>query len=441
MKKTLLALGLSIGLIVGLSAFASADSYDDYYDDYYDDDYDDYYDVSDYASELISLVGSLSCGGNRALAMGGVYTATSQGIDALSGNPAGLSLLNKAQLSVGGQLTLWGKDDLEEDYYKKVINVDDYSSKLGMTPELLNIGAAFPVNISKVSPKYKLAGAVGYRSFYDINSKISMEASVNSEEVEETTKRRGLVNMLSFGLGTTILEKYSIGAALNIPLLKGFKAESESEIKDKSTDVKTEEEEEEFDISGGTCLQLGGIVQATPELSVGASYIMGHKIKFEKGKYTTKHDGKVVSEGELSNKKIDIPSHYNIGVSYKASPDLLVSAELQNRPWEDYEIDGNNLSCLESGRAYRFGLEYGSDILLRAGFVWERLPVIDADKDPVNIKTITGGLGYNSNDMAFDVAGVYAFTTYEEIKSYDYDIKQLIASASFKYFFDFDLGQ
>ena len=388
-------------------------------------------------------IGAPQTGGTRAFSMGGVYTATNRGIDALSGNPGGLALLENAQFLVGGRVLLMGKADLEEDYYKDYYDLKDYSSKFGINPKLLNVGIAFPITLSGFS--HKLVGAVGYRSFYDLSENEIREFEDQSDnKYEETENERGLINVLSFGVGTTISEKYSFGLSFNLPLIKGYKYESEQEIKYTGGTTKYEEEAE-YDVSGGSFIQLGGIVQVTPELSIGASYTMSHKFELEDGKYTDKEDGDVVDEGDLYDIKYESPAMYSIGFSYRVAPDFLISAELQNRPWEDVEVNGKELSNLESGSSYRFGIEYGSDVLLRAGLIMERAPIIDLDKDGVNFKGVTGGIGYKSNNIMLDVGGLYVFTSFDGAKvgtkTYDINFNQLMVFATLIYSFEFSIDK
>jgi len=381
-------------------------------------------------------------GGTRAFSMGGVYTATNQGIDALSGNPGGLALLDSAQFLVGGRVLLMGKGGLD-DYYKDRYDFKDFSHKYGINPKLMNVGIAFPITLSGFS--HKLVGAVGYRSFYDLSEKVIIEFEDQSgTKSEETEKTRGLINVLSFGVGTTISEKYSFGLSFNLPLIKGYKFESEGERKSTGGTSK-DEEEREYDVSGGSFIQLGGIVQVTPDLSIGASYTMSHKFELEDGKYTYKEDGDVTSEGALPDNKYEIPAMYSIGFSYRVAPDFLISAELQNRPFDDVEVNGNELNYLESGSSYRFGIEYGSDVLLRAGLIMERLPMIDVDKDWVNFKGVSGGIGHKSNNIMLDVGGAYIFGSFEgakfKTKTYDCNFNQLMVYATLIYSFEFSIDK
>ncbi len=391
-----------------------------------------------YGQELVAP----TFGSVRAFSMGGAYTASNSGFNALLGNPGGLALLNNAQFVGGGRFILMGTADLEEEYYEEVDGLTDFSSKFGVHPKLGHAGFAFPIAMSGFADK--LVGAVGYRNVYDVSEKYIYEGEDEfgyEGKVTETTS--GFLNTLSIGLGALISETVALGASVNIPVVKGYNYLEETEVTSSGITT-TEEYERERDLSGGMFIQLGGIVQVTPELALGGSYTLAHEFEFEDGTYTLKENGTLISEGDIGDDKIEIPGMFSLGLSYRASETLLLSAEVQNRPWEDVEIDGNDLDYLESGSSYRIGFEYGDSFLLRGGFISERAPMTDVDGDPVNFTAVTGGFGFSSDAMRFDVGGMYAFTKFEVSRNlganYDYIFNQLIAFASLTYFFDFGLG-
>ena len=380
-------------------------------------------------------------GGTRALSMGGTYTAHNSGFNALLGNPAGISLANSAQFTIGGRAIIMGTSDVEEDYYKDAYNATSYESKYGIHPKLLHGGMSFPINLPGFTEK--IAGAVGYRAVYDIGEKYITEGKDQYGKAEDTEVTNGLINTLSFGVSTTIAERYSLGFSYNMPIVKGMKYTSE--YKESYTGGSDKYDyESNYDVTGGSFLQLGGIFAITPELYVGASLMTAHEFDLEDGDYEEKLNGQVTSEGDLMDHTLEVPSLFSFGISYRAAPEFLLSAEIQNRPWEDYQADGDELDYLEKGTAYRFGFEYGSSMFLRGGFVMETLAMLDNDDEPVNIKVITGGIGYASDTMILDIGAAFAFTSFEDReylnKRYDYVMNQLMVIASLSFLLDFGLG-
>ncbi len=383
------------------------------------------------------ILNSPSGGGTRAFSMGGVYTATNVGIAALYGNPGGLALYDNAQFLLDVKTIFLGSAGLEKDYFTNVYNYTDYEQKFKIYPKLMNFGLSVPITLANYS--HKLVGAVGYRSFYDSSVKEYEKRQTDNGSGEMTTTTRGILNTLTFGVGTLISDKYSLGFSINIPVLTGY--EYEEDAKEAGA---TYSSKDEWDISGGTILQFGGIIKVNEKLSVGASYTTSHKIKTEDGKWEENDNGDK-SNGTYSDEdKYSVPGLYSLGIAYKMSPEMLVSAEIQNRPWEDYEIDGRELSSLENGRSYRLGLEYGKDFLVRAGLMLERLPVMDTDRDPVNMKAVTAGISYKANNFIVDFGAAYWFASFDAAKYsdrvYEYNGKQLLLMARVTKSLDWKIG-
>ena len=380
-------------------------------------------------------------GGSRAYSMGGVYTATNYGAEALLGNPGGLGLLSQAQVIVGGRMTVLGTSSMEEDYYKDIQNYKNYEYKYGINPKFLNAGVAFPINLANF--KNKLVGAVGYRTFYDFASKVNIEGTDSFDaKFEETDKIKGLINVLSFGFGTSFSDNLSFGVSYNIPMLSGYKFESEATVKSAYATNKYEKESE-YDVAGTHFMQLGCIAQLTNNLSLGIAYLTSHKYKLEEGKTTEKTDGQITYESDLADERWEFPSRYSIGIAYRMGSDLLLAAEYQNRPWEDVEIDGDELYYLESGGSYRIGFEYGSGLLIRGGFLSERIPDFDVDEDPVNVNSLTGGVGYKTGNIVIDLGAAYTFKAFDYVmassKYYEYQYRHLVVFANVLYAMNFSL--
>ncbi len=388
-------------------------------------------------------------GGTRAVAMGGAYSAVNAGIDALYGNPAGLVKLDQAQFLGGGRLRFTGSSKYEDSYYEDENFVTDYSRKFKLNPKILNLGVAFPVNISGF--QNKVVGAVGYKSVYDYSNKISTEYKTDNGSFESTSTTKGLLNYLSFGLGAEFGEKVSLGFSFNLPVMKGLQENYESKSKGE-TDTYNYESEAEYEVSGGNFLQLGGIVQITPALGIGASYMTSHSFKVGKTKWKVNDNGEKSNGKSKQEDKIEFPGLYSIGLSYKVSPELLLTADIQNRPWESMEVNGDEIEDVENGSVYRLGFEYGTHLLLRGGFALERLPLVDDDLDPVNAKWITAGIGTELSNLLLDISAAYRFATYSVeldvfdpdsfdtiTKSYDYKISELVFYATVRYAFDFKI--
>lgn len=337
-------------------------------------------------------------GRTRALSMGGVTIATNLGIEALSGNPGGLAFLDGIQIAISGSARLYGKSDFYESYYTYL---ESYSSKINKSFGLTDLGIAFPFSIPK--PSIKLVGAVGYRRFYDWNRERVTEKEQSrweSEKEKSSYKIEGLMDILSLGLGTAISEKYSFGMSINFPVRKGYKTESLHHY-----ETHTYRHTENWDVSAKYFVQWGGVFQVFSRLSAGVFFSMNHR-------FTLSHQ---YHEGDNKN-EWEIPATFDFGIAYRLKPHLLLAAEAQSRPWANYRINELPIYGVKNGNAYRFGIEYGKHIQYRAGFAVDRLPLLDANDDPVNIKSVSAGIGFPMNPLIVDMGASYKFATFDADK-------------------------
>ena len=386
---------------------------------------------------LEALDAAPKTGGTRALSMGGVYIATNQGIDALSGNPGGLALLDGIQISVTGSVQIYGKSDFDDTYYSYYIA---YSSKFEPLFKFTNIGIAVPITIPKAS--IKLAGAAGYRRFYDWSRRKVVEKEYDYYEngivhSKETYKTHGLINVLSLGIGTTMSKKWSFGFSVNFPIWKNY--ENESEINDIYSDkIYKSNTQEERNVSADCFIQLGGILQVTSKLAAGVSCLMKHGFTLQNVKRKSHYNGDVYSYEIDDKNKWEIPGTIDFGISYKLRPNLLLAADIQSRPWENIRINDLPIDDVKNGNVYRFGLEFERKVLFRAGFSWERLPLLDADEHPVDLKNTTAGIGYQSKDFILDLGLSYKFVTFETQRwgeKWKYHIREFVIHTTLRHCF------
>ncbi len=356
-------------------------------------------------------------GGTRSLSMGGITIATNQGVEALNGNPGGLALLNGIQISIGGSIQIFGKSDF--DY-------NGYSSKFKTSCKLSKIGVAFPITIPNIS--LKVTGALGYRRFYDWIRKKVIEEKWFDDYYKKTIvhkekiKTKGLMNTLSLGLGKAISEKYFFGISINFPVQKVYKMETESESRYPDETYKYNFKQE-WDVMAKHFIQFGGIFKVSSKLSIGVSFLMNH--------------GFVIYSDEFDYQyEWEIPTTIDFGIAYRWKPNLLLAAEIQSRPWESWRINNLPIGGVDSGNAYRFGLEYGKTNQFRAGYALDRLPLLDAKDHPVDIHNLTGGIGYQLNCFVLDLGVSYQFVTFKAEKwwrgTWDYYIRELVFNTSLR---------
>lgn len=368
----------------------------------------------------------------RAVAMGGCYTSTSIGIESLYGNPAGISLGDKACLTMSGKSYIYGLSQYEDDYYG---DDSDYTGKYKFFPKLMNFGMMFPISLKNY--KNPLSVGVAYKSIYDWKYKFNYENISDNEDIEFELDRKGIVNSLSFSLGTTFSEKYSVGVSLNFPVLNGcevsYQYESDSE------DLK---EVVEWDVSSNTTFEIGIIAKLNEKLTLGLSHVSSNELEIDNGKYSYESENGDFSGDIEYEFDYDLPSFTSFGISYKYSSVLLLTADLQLKRWGDIELNGEDKDDFENSLSYRCGFEYGSNILFRGGVFIDKLDAITKDDEQALLKGISAGIGFNKKDINLNLGGQYSFSTFDTDvdETYEYRDRKLVLYANLNYYFDFVLG-
>jgi len=364
-------------------------------------------------------------GGTRAHSMGGVTIATNHGIDALYGNPGGLAIIKGLQISISGLGQISGASYFEEMFYRNRKEYYDTDFKFQ------SIGFALPITIPKTS--IKLAWSVGYRRFYDWNRKQTVESEINYNDgnilkTTTTYKTQGLFNVLSIGLGTNISERLYLGMSINVPCCKTYKTKLESIYRYNKSLI-----QEEWDVHASNLIQLGSIFQVTSRLTFGVSCLITHKFVIQNGNLKSIYNNSI-SYDRIDNKdEWKIPSTIDFGISYQLKLNLLLAADIQSRPWENIRINDLPIDDVKNGNAYRFGLEYVNRIQFRGGFALDRLPLLDTYKNPVNIKEITAGIGFQFSHVNVDFGASYKYTTFNAKKwgeVGDYTIREFVIYAT-----------
>ncbi len=383
---------------------------------------------------LQALDAAYKAGSTRALSMGGVYIATNRGVEALVGNPGGLARINGRQLSLQGAAQIYRKSDLDEAEYKKRMGYFEYAIKYGMQYQFKNIGLAFPISIPNT--KIRLAGAVGYHTFYDWDYNRTVKSwkwdgIAHFVKEKQNRRTRGLLDVLSFGFGAAISEKGSFGISVNFPLWRRY--DQTAVI---MSTLYNSESREEWDVSADRFVQLGGLFRLTSRWAVGISALMKHGFVIENGKSENNYDGEVHRSRIDRKTQWEIPSVIDLGISCRVKANLLVACDIQSRAWENIKINDLSLGKAKNGNAYRFGLEYGQKALFRTGFALDRLPVLDADDQPVDLKNVTAGVGLKFNRLLLDLGASYKFVTFEVERwnsRWDYRIRELMIHTTLTY--------
>ena len=169
-------------------------------------------------------------------------------------------------------------------------------------------------------------------------------------------------------------ERHTFGAALNFAYQR-FEAKGLSNFDPAFTTSPGNVTNRGVDSSTGWGLRLGWNGQVTPNLTVGATW--SSKIKTDK---FDKYKGLFADAGSF-----DIPENYGIGLAYKATPSLTLSADAQRIGYGDVRSIRLPLANIVNGLGARNG----------AGFGWRDVSVYKIGASYAYSDGLTLRVGYN----------------------------------------------
>lgn len=132
--------------------------------------------------------------------------------------------------------------------------------------------------------------------------------------------------------------------------------------------------------------------------------------------------GGMALDGQNFTAELPVPSNLNIGVAYKLSKNLLLSAELQYVGWKTYDtlifrfssMTSKSPKNFKNSMIYRIGGEYKAceKMTVRLGFIYDTTPIdkmlYSTETPGANKFSITCGLTYNLvKDLAIDLGFQY----------------------------------
>ena len=385
---------------------------------------------------------------NRSIAMGKTAITTPRGSSAIFSNPSILATFSEPQIQVGGKLlygTITSEVLNESEFY------DSYDAKYSVFPSRSYLALAVPYRLPDT--QIKLVFGLGYQRnegdkwestevWYDEGWSESREEFVDIRVTSENTIRRwGYLSTLTPGIALNFQDKYFLGATFN-RTLGAINGSAEYQSSDEHSKIDVEIEQ------AALFLRLGAFAEVTPELSVSLMY--RPEFDWEWGEAIAKisEDGELDTDREHLNIQLTIPAMWGIGAEYEVTPEFIVAAEIQYRPFSDLRWFGEDVSQLpiiEDGFNLAVGAEYlGLDFPVRFGAFRELIPFVDEnDTDPVGMIGVTAGIGSpgEDEDFSWNVSGV--FSRWERVANDDgqkYAENLFRASMSATYRFDTDFG-
>jgi long-chain fatty acid transport protein len=136
-----------------------------------------------------------------------------------------------------------------------------------------------------------------------------------------------------------------------------------------------------YDDSFGYGVRVGYMGKITPSLTIGAAY--ASRMNFEK---FDKYKGLFAEQGDF-----DIPENYNVGIAFKAMPDLTFALDYQRINYGDVKSIANAGNSSQVN-GVPFGASNGS------GFGWKSINVVKLGAEYQYNKRWTLRAGYNHSD-------------------------------------------
>ncbi len=350
--------------------------------------------------------------GARARAMGGAFIGGADDATAASWNPAGLTFLEKPEVSA---------TYVYSSVYQSIDNeeVED----LGLSHGYVNfVSAAFPISIGNNN----IVGCIAYQRMIDLFDK--QEAyllDIYNNQYWYDTKQKGGVDAVSPSVGVQVSPQLSLGLAYNIYL-------GNSITKWTSWDTGSEIEAPKEQYSGGN-LSLGALFDLG-RFRIGGVFKTPYTLKAER-------DEALNVAGQINffgyELEMKMPGMFGIGVMYEPTPKLRLAADYEMRGFSNFETrltwtspDLQNLNTdrfekaeWENVNQFRLGAEYlltagNSFVPLRIGLKTEPKPYKDFEDNQVVGAALTMGIGLVAKSFTLAAALEYSALS---LKYYYYD--------------------
>ncbi len=395
-------------------------------------------------AQIYQLLNSPVNGGTRAFAMGGCFTATNVGIESMLGNPAGLVDMSQFQVLINGRFTVTGNETYNDEYYRQV-GYKDFSASYNSQFRPLTLAIAVPFVLPKLN--VNMTGAVGYRCYYDWNYDIekNITAMRNRKSVYQI-EHRGLLNVLTMGLGMQISERVQFGILYNEPMNSKWENTTEEIFRDTKSVSGNR-----ADIYANNFFQFGGLFHITDRFSVGAAYYTGHTLEYKNFEWKA-NDGIYYPPEYPYVKKYEFPQFWSLGFKADLDKRMMVSAEIQSFPWEDYKYKKYDMNFFKTPMEVHAGLEFQHGIQYRLGAYTNFFFLHRDEIEYVSRYGLTGGVGFDAGGFSFDASGVYRIVADESPVNviimedgpggfdFDYRIKEFVLYLSCIYSFDLGIG-
>ncbi len=377
--------------------------------------------------------------GARALGMGGAFIAVADDATAASWNPGGLAQLKTPEISLVGS---W--------FHRIEDNTFGHYSGAGGS-ESVSEGS---INYFSVTYPFNLADrnmviSLNYQHLYNFNRKWHIHNTYADETeegrmtIDETVdyQLNGGLSALGLAYCIQVLPQFSFGFTLNFwdddlvtnkwevrhhaSMSGTIELPPDAPVSQiPITSSFQEKLREDAYLFSGFNANMGALCRLSEKLTLG----MVVKLPFtaDLTHDVTDQNEDMNKKSATKNEKADMPISYGIGLAYRLSDQLTLSADICRTEWQDFIIrdsDGNEISPVtqkppdksdvDPTHQVRLGGEYlfvhpPSDtvIPLRAGLFYDPAP---AQGSPDDFYGVSFGSGITMGRYIFDVACQYRF--------------------------------
>jgi long-subunit fatty acid transport protein len=379
--------------------------------------------------------------GARALGMGGAFLARPDDATAASWNPAGLSYLRSPEISLVGAS---GSLNIQKIAIDGELITED--SRSGHAADFLAV--TYPLAIKSVSGSLQLS----------YQRAISFDADRTIETLAAPTQQlttSGGFDVIALGTGLQLSRRVRAGLTVN-RWFNGYTATQDRSQSPVNGGRPARQTSLDFSISGFN-VNLGLIWSPIDRLNLGAVYKTGFtaQVDLSRSRIDYNSAGVEVSRNSHSSSdvRLDMPSAYGFGASWRPKDQLTVSADFTHSNWSKALVH-NYFTLTQTGvqtfdvlyyptlvtdppqkdtAQFRAGVEYvivkGSlKWPVRVGYVADRQlfqtfnqATGDSNHAPPLYNGFTAGTGLVIGRILVDFAYLYEYGSYQEV-----DISDLV---------------
>ena len=370
--------------------------------------------------------------GARAMGMGGAFIAVADDATAASWNPGGLVQLERPEISVVGTY----RHRIEDNDFGT--NPEASGRQTVSNADLNYLSAVYPFTLYNLN----MVVSINYQNLFDFKRRwdFPLMQSSTGLSLNRNVSYEQDGNLWAVGLAycVQVTPRFSFGFTLNF-WEELFDDNSWTQTTRESGSGSFEgnpftfnsKSHDRFSFSGFNA-NLGILWNITEKLTLGAvlktpfTADIEHKSEFSSSiEFPTVPGAGSSSSSETSeNEDLDMPMSYGIGLAYRFSDRLTVSADVTRTEWSDFILEdsqGNKTSPIsgkpksesdvDATHQVRIGAEYlfiepKYVIPLRGGLFYDPAP---AEGSPDDYYGFSLGSGVGSGRFIFDIAYQYRF--------------------------------